>query len=278
MSKSDALVTTVLGKDTVYSNEYNPGVLQPIERKLGRAAVKVQAPNGFDLWRLYELTYLNKAGIPCAAIGCISVPADSPCIVESKSLKLYIGSFTQTKFADLNEVAAVITHDLNAILGTEVTVQLWDLEKAQEAAPFAVREFPGELIDITGGVVLSDFTYNPELLQRHEGSRVEETVRTNLLRTLCPVTGQPDHASVMIRYQGEQINHQELFAYLMSLRMHRGFHEQCVEMIYSDIKTRLKPDRLEVAAAFTRRGGIDINPVRSDFEVTQDIVVRTLRQ
>ena len=103
-------------------------------------------------------------------------------------------------------------------------------------------------------------------------------LRTNLLRTLCPVTGQPDHASLQIHYQGVQINHQELFAYLMSLRLHQGFHEQCVELIYNDLKGRLKLDKLEVTALFTRRGGIDINPIRSDFSIDENAVIRTLRQ
>ena len=107
---------------------------------------------------------------------------------------------------------------------------------------------------------------------------MEEVLRSNLLRTLCPVTGQPDHASIQIHYQGVQVNHQELFAYLMSLRLHRGFHEQCVELIYNDLKSRLKLDKLEVLACFTRRGGIDINPLRTDFDLDDCAVIRTLRQ
>ncbi len=267
---------TLLGQATTYYDEYCPRLLQPLPRSRGRAGLKATAPYGFDVWRLYELTFLNKLNIPCGAIGTICVPAGSPNIIESKSLKLYLGSFTQTKFATLDDVERLICHDLSATLGVAATVKLYPVES--QPACFTPQTMPGSLIDITSGVTLTNFAYNPELLVRHDGPRVEETLRTNLLRTLCPVTGQPDHAAVQIRYQGTQINHQELFAYLMSLRLHRGFHEQCVELIYSDLKSRLKLDKLQVLACFTRRGGIDINPLRSDFAVTPEQVMRTLRQ
>ena len=273
MTKNTSLV---LGREVKYADEYNPGVLTPISRSLGRTALKFQAPYGFDLWRLYELTFLNRLNIPQGAVGTITVPASSPFIVESKTLKLYLCSFTQTRFSTLDEVQSLIAHDLSKVLETEVKVQLYDLEDKPEA--FAVKSLPGQLLDLKSGVTLTDFAYRPELLVRHEGPRVEETLRSNLLRTLCPVTGQPDHAAVMIRYQGVQINHQELFAYLMSLRLHQGFHEQCTELIYSDLKSRLKLDRLEVLCCFTRRGGIDINPVRADAPVSDSEMVRLLRQ
>lgn len=270
------LETTLLGQSSVYYDEYNPTVLQPISRNLGRAELKFLAPNGVDVWRLYEITYLNKLNIPCAAVGLISVPASSAFIVESKSLKLYIGSFTQTKFASLKEVETVIAHDLSKMLECQVEVQLFELEERPRA--FVLNDLPGTLIDRMEGVTITDFNYRPDILVKKPGPRVEEILRTNLLRTLCPVTGQPDHASVMIHYQGTQINHQDLFCYLMSLRLHRGFHEQCVELIYHDLKSRLKIERLEVAACFTRRGGIDINPLRSDFAMDSSSIVRTFRQ
>ncbi len=272
----DKYQPTLLGQNSPYFDEYNPSVLEPISRMLGRASLKYFAPNGFDLWRIYELTFLNKLNIPCSAIGTITVPASSAFIVESKSLKLYLGSFTQTKFSCLTEVQELIRHDLGKALECEVKVQLYDVES--EPACFKPGKLAGDLIDLTSGITLTDFAYKPELLSRHEGPRVEEVLRTNLLRTLCPVTGQPDHASLQIHYQGVQINHQELFAYLMSLRLHQGFHEQCVELIYNDLKGRLKLDKLEVTALFTRRGGIDINPIRSDFSIDENAVIRTLRQ
>lgn len=268
--------TPLLGRQTAYFDEYNPAILQPLPRAPGRAGLKYLAPGGFDLWRLYEITYLNRLNIPCAAVGTLEVPAASAFIVESKSLKLYIGSLTQTRFSGLEEVQAVITHDLNRALQCQVQVRLYELDACPYC--FAPRELPGTLIDRRDGVSIKEFKYTPDCLNRGSGPRVEEILRSNLLRTLCPVTGQPDHASVLIHYQGTQINHQELFCYLVGLRRHRGFHEQCAELIYNDLKARLKPERLEVMACFTRRGGIDITPLRSDFVVNQDSVIRTFRQ
>lgn len=268
--------TSLLGQHSEYYDEYNPTILQPLSRALGRAGLKFLAPEGFDLWRLYEITYLNRLNIPCAAVGTLEVPASSAFIVESKSLKLYLGSFTQTRFSGRDEVQEVITHDLSRVLECQVRVQLYELDACPHC--FAAAELPGTLIDRRDGVSITDFKYNPACLNKGSGPRVEEILRSNLLRTLCPVTGQPDHASVMIHYQGTQINHQDLFCYLVGLRKHRGFHEQCVELIYHDLKTRLKPERLEVMACFTRRGGIDITPLRSDFAVDQNSVIRTFRQ
>ncbi|MBU3826413.1 MAG: NADPH-dependent 7-cyano-7-deazaguanine reductase QueF [Candidatus Anaerobiospirillum merdipullorum] len=272
----EKLQPTLLGQATTYYDEYCPGLLEPISRTLGRAGLKYFAPQGYDLWRIYELTFLNKLNIPCGAMGTICVPASSAFIVESKSLKLYLGSFTQTKFSSLDEVEQLITHDLSKVLECEVKVKLYDVDSTPPC--FVPQTLAGKLIDLTSGVTLTNFAYHPELLTKHDGPRVEEVLRSNLLRTLCPVTGQPDHASIQIHYQGVQVNHQELFAYLMSLRLHRGFHEQCVELIYNDLKSRLKLDKLEVLACFTRRGGIDINPLRTDFDLDDCAVIRTLRQ
>ena len=264
----------LLGKHTAYLEEYDPTILQPIARSLGRKNLTCDTSRGFDLWRLYEVTYLNRQGIPQVALGSIKVPADSPFIVESKSLKLYIGSFTQTKFSSLSEVIEVIKHDLNQKLKTSVECNLFSVQ--DEKNSMQITALDGDLID---NEPVNDIVYtvNPKLLRLNNGPIVKETLKSNLLRTLCPVTGQPDHASVMISYEGAQIDRSSLLSYLISFRHHQGFHEQCCEQIFNDIKQILKPAKLAVTACFTRRGGIDINPIRSEFDDIK-MPVRTIRQ
>ncbi len=263
----------VLGKSSIYYNEYNPKVLHPIERMIGRAPLKLKNFSGYDLWRLYEITYLNTFGTPCVATGEIIVPADSTYIIESKSLKLYIGSFTMTKMKNLKQLEDVIRADLSKELECEIQVNLFPVEDC----PFSIVKLQGDLIDNEERLPMQTLAYNPDILSADKNLVVRETLRSNILRTLCPVTGQPDHASVQICYEGSRIDRQNLFAYLASLRTHQGFHEQCVELIFSDLKTILNPVHLQVTACFTRRGGIDINPVRTDFDSAEK-PVRLIRQ
>ncbi len=255
---------------TAYSNEYDPSLLRPIERAAGRAPLRMRQFQGYDLWRMYEMTCLDRDGVPHALCGTLKVDAASPRIIESKSLKLYLLSFTMTKFASKEEVAQVIAHDLKHELKHEVEVQVF----SDEECPFEPEAKTGILIDGEAPSGIS-YTYNPDFLES-EGGIVKEELRSDILRTLCPVTGQPDHAEVFISYEGARISHGGLLAYLISLRTHRGFHEQCCELIYSDIMTRLKPKSLVVRCAFTRRGGIDINPVRTSGPDAS--APRTLRQ
>ena len=258
---------------TTYFDEYNPSVLRPIERSLGRAILKLKSFNGFDLWHCYEITFLNNQGIPKVCCGTIKVDAKSEYIVESKSLKLYLLSFTMTKFKDLAEVCAVITSDLERELKIRPEVKLWDLEDC----PFIPSKNEGILIDRE---IPQRLVYNCDqtlLIPSEEDVTVRETLRSNILRTLCPVTSQPDHAEVTISYAGKKINRAGLFAYLISLRSHQGFHEQCCELIFSDIMEKLHPNELTVCCSFTRRGGIDITPVRSTLSKVYEIP-RTLRQ
>lgn len=266
---------SVLGKNTSYFDEYNPKILNPIERTMGRAPLRMQIFEGFDLWRFYELTWLDSHGFPHTGMGSIRVPASSPCIIESKSLKLYLGSFTMTKITGVSQLQQIIEHDLEKKLDCVVEVNIFENSK-----PVFEPDIPNyALIDdeVSGLAEIKSYEYAPECLRHDTGDFVEEEIYSNVLRSLCPVTGQPDHASVFIRYSGRKIDHAGLFEYLVSLRNHRGFHEQCCELIFSDIKTLLKPQNLSVCACFTRRGGIDINPVRSDYP---DIMTppRTLRQ
>lgn len=257
------------GRPCIYYDQYNPHILHPIKRSVGRAGLKLKNFEGFDLWRLYELTFLNRKGFPEAVCASVKVPASSPYIIESKSMKLYAGSFTMTRFRDKAEVEAVMRHDLGKALDCDPPeVRLFSLEEC----PFPPKTMPGELIDLEDGPESPEFCYNPHMLKFADEDKnskdnqefCEETLRSNLLRTLCPLTSQPDHACISIHYQGRRIDRASLFYYLVSLRTHKGFHEQCCEMIFNDIKTLLKPAELTVLACFTRRGGIDISPLRTD--------------
>lgn len=267
----------VLGKTTRYMEEYCPSILCPIERSLGRDTLSLPAFEGYDLWRLYEVSFLNRQGIPQVLMATIKVPSNSTYIVESKSLKLYIGSFCQTMFDSKEQVASTIEHDLNKLLKCNVQVEVFDpTQKAMSQQDFTSLRLESE--PDMANLQIKYYTVAPELLQYDENAPVvTEKVYTNLFRSLCPVTGQPDMASVEIAYTGHKINHQQLLAYLISYRKHQGFHENCVERIFSDLKNLMHVSYLTVTACFTRRGGIDISPVRSD---TQDFFmpIRTPRQ
>lgn len=276
MSATCAPSNTMLGKSTEYIDTYSPALLTPIPRSLGRDVVGVHTFKGVDVWRLYEITWINANGMPIVAAGEIHVPAMSPFIVESKSLKLYIGSLTQTVINSVEEAAALIQRDVSKCVGTEVGVHIEPL--SVWAQP--IEKVPGVLLE-DAVTDLTCHTYEPDasLLALADGDEVvEETLSSNLLRSRCPVTGQPDHASLIVQYRGRKIDRRALLAYIVSYRRHQGFHEQCAEQIFTDIMKRLAPDSLSVFACFTRRGGIDISPFRStDLEVPAHII-RTPRQ
>ena len=276
MSATCAPSNTLLGKSTEYIDTYSPALLTPIPRSLGRDVVGVHTFKGVDVWRLYEITWINANGMPIVAAGEIHVPAMSPFIVESKSLKLYIGSLTQTVINSVEEAAALIQRDVSKCVGAEVGVHIEPL--SVWAQP--IEKVPGVLLE-DAVTDLTCHTYEPDasLLALADGDEVvEETLSSNLLRSRCPVTGQPDHASLIVQYRGRKIDRRALLAYIVSYRRHQGFHEQCAEQIFTDIMKRLAPDSLSVFACFTRRGGIDISPFRStDLEVPAHII-RTPRQ
>lgn len=269
---------TLLGRHTEYFEEYNPKILTPISRELGRSQLAARLPfKGCDIWRLYEVTWLNEYGLPQVAAGEIIVPAQSPNIVESKSLKLYIGSFTQSVFPSLQTVENIIARDVGKAVGAEVTVHLTRIGDWKQPA----CDFSGIVLEHEelGEALFKDYEINPSLLAlRPDGEVVTETLVTHVLRSRCPVTGQPDFASVRIEYQGKAIEHRALLAYLVSFRRHQGFHEQCVEHIYTDLMERCAPQRLSVYGAFTRRGGIDISPWRSSQHAVPPAIVRVARQ
>lgn len=266
---------TLLGQTTEYVDTYRPDLLTPIPRSLGRDAIGVHDFRGTDVWRLYEITWINERGLPVAAAGEIRVPATSPCIVESKSLKLYIGSLTQTKIASVEEAARLIARDVSACVGAPVEVLIDDLARWE----MPVTRVPGIVLEAEcADLECSVYEPDASLLKAASDEVVEETLSSNLLRSRCPVTGQPDHASIVISYRGRRIARRALLAYIVSFRRHQGFHEQCCEQIHADIMRVLAPEALSVNCCFTRRGGIDISPFRSTVADLPDPVIRTPRQ
>jgi 7-cyano-7-deazaguanine reductase len=267
-----------LGKPTNYSEQYDATLLFPIDRKRGRDDIGVPARLPFfgtDIWNAYELSWLNARGKPQLAVATFFVPADSPNIVESKSFKLYLGSFAQTRFDSIDDVRAAIKRDVSAICGATVSVQL---TAPADFGKLAMEEFDGLPLD---RLDLECEIYAPDaslLKANHDEAPVDETLFSNLLKSNCPVTGQPDWGSVQIRYYGAQIDQAGLLRYIVSFREHTGFHEQCVERIFMDIMRECKPERLAVYARYTRRGGLDINPFRTNFNLPMPDNARLARQ
>lgn len=274
--------STVLGKTTDYVDTYQPELLYPISRKLGREDIGVFAFEGFDFWRLYEVTWLSPTGLPQIAVGTLKVPATSENIVESKSLKLYVGSFTQSTFDSIDAVQSQMEKDISAVVGSAVEVRLYDVDEEPAVMQFA-RPDVLALEKTFTETTFTDYEVNADLLAVAAAGTdvVSETLFSNVLRSRCPVTGQPDHASVIVHYEGKtQINAESLLKYLVSFRHHQGFHEQCCEQIFTDLKRVLDPTALTVQCCFTRRGGIDISPLRTMDEKPLDVAVppRLIRQ
>jgi 7-cyano-7-deazaguanine reductase len=259
---------TLLGKRTGYPDRYARDVLQGIARVENREVLGIRQPlpfRGKDIWNAYELTWLEPQGKPVVAVATIEVDAASRAIVESKSLKLYLNSLAMERFRASADVAALIQRDLAETAQGEVSVTL--------AAPSAIAAagisgLPGICIDdAAASCDLSEV--DPSLLENCDtatGGTVSEELHSHLLRSLCPVTGQPDFGSVLVRYRGSPIDRTSLLRYLVSYRNHNGFHESCVERIFVDLQERCAPEALTVHGFFNRRGGLDINPFRSDFE------------
>ncbi|HYQ99311.1 MAG TPA: NADPH-dependent 7-cyano-7-deazaguanine reductase QueF [Casimicrobiaceae bacterium] len=265
-----------LGHAAAWSEGHDAGLLFPVERAPLRAELGLgESPpfRGVDLWNAYELSWLDASGKPDVAIAAFAVPAESPRIVESKSVKLYLTALNLVRFASRDEVAATIARDLAAATGAPVDVGLTP-PGAFARLPHA--ELEGDCLD---GLVLDggDEAPDPGTLESG-GDIVAETLMSRLFRSVCPVTGQPDYASVQIRYRGRRIHRARLLRYLVSYRRHPGFHEHCVERIFTDVWRRCGPDALAVYARFTRRGGIDINPFRTSGPEPSPSNARTARQ
>ncbi|VVE61572.1 NADPH-dependent 7-cyano-7-deazaguanine reductase QueF [Pandoraea anapnoica] len=267
-----------LGKEVAYTEQYDPSQLFPIARAPARAEIGVPDALPFfgaDIWNGYELSWLNEKGKPQIALLTAMVPADSPFIIESKSFKLYLGSFAQTKLANVDAARALIQQDLSEAAGAPVQVRLVE---PSGFGKLELDELDGLLVDrldIDTDIYVPDASL---LTAAFDEAPVDETLVSNLLKSNCPVTGQPDWGSLQIRYVGPPINQEGLLKYVISYRRHTGFHEQCVEGIFMDIMRQCKPTQLAVYARYTRRGGLDINPFRTNFTLPMPDNARTARQ
>jgi 7-cyano-7-deazaguanine reductase len=270
-----------LGKSSAYQSQYAPELLFPIARQQKRDELGLFADAGtmpffgVDIWNAYELSWLNMRGKPQVAIATITVPADSPNIVESKSFKLYLNSFNQTRLAGLDALLALLRDDLSDGFGAPVHVTLTSPEAF---GAIKMGELDGVLLDRLD-VEIDGYSPSPELLSADdENGQVEETLVSHLLKSNCLVTGQPDWGTVQIRYVGPQIDQEGLLKYLIGFREHNEFHEQCVERIFMDVLRQCKPTKLAVYARYTRRGGLDINPWRANFSTGKPPNLRGARQ
>ena len=273
-----------LGKTSAYVDQYDASLLFPIPRAGKRAEIGISGSTPFfgaDLWTAFELSWLNPRGKPQVALAHITVPSESPNIIESKSFKLYLNSFNNTVFQDAREVQDRLRADLSeaawrgAAQASSVGVRLLAPELFDQEP---VHELDGLNLDRLD-VECTRYTPAPDLLRaNHDEAPVTEVLTSNLLKSNCLVTGQPDWGSVQIRYSGAQIDQEGLLQYLVSFRNHNEFHEQCVERIFMDIWQRCQPTQLTVYARYTRRGGLDINPFRTSHPGALPPNVRTARQ
>jgi 7-cyano-7-deazaguanine reductase len=255
----------LLGKHTEYVFEYDKSLIFPISRAQNRA--KLTMPDnkvnndlpfyGFDVWTGYEVSWLNLKGKPQVAIVEFVIPAQSSYIVESKSFKLYLNSFNQTRLADRSELESRLVQDLSEGFGAPIEVRIFDVMSfpiSQQSLGFGIDDLDIEV---------SNYSPNPDLLTCEANQSAQETLHSHLLKSNCPVTGQPDWATVIISYEGSKINHESLLQYIISYRNHDDFHEHCVEQIFCDLLSKGQFKQLSVTARYTRRGGLDINPTRS---------------
>lgn len=258
-----------LGQACAYADQHDASLLFPIARAPQRADLGIGATLPFlgaDLWTAYELSWLNARGKPQVALAHLAVPCESVNLIESKSLKLYLGSFNNTRFADATEVAVRLRTDLTeaawrgGVVQSSVGVNLVTADVFDREPIYELDGLSLDRLDLD----CDRYTPAPELLSSViDEAPVSEVLTSNLLRSNCPVTGQPDWGSVQISYFGPQIDQAGLLRYLISFRNHQGFHEDCVERMFMDIMARCRPHKLSVYARYTRRGGLDINPFRT---------------
>lgn len=261
---SSILEQTPLGKKVVYQQDYNPELLMPIPRKLKRDDIGISDHlpfKGYDIWNGFELSWLNPKGKPVVALAEFIFPCDSPNIVESKTFKVYLNSFNATKFSSPDEVEKIMQKDLSLKTGGNVTVKIISVMEDKSSL---IKNFSGTCLD---HLDIECSTYTPDVnLLKLENETVKETIYSHLLKSNCLVTTQPDWGSLQITYSGRKINHDSLLRYIVSYRNHSGFAEHCVEKIFMDLMRYCKPEQLIVYGRYTRRGGLDINPVRSTEE------------
>ena len=267
---------SLLGKETNYPTTYQPEILFPISRAPAREqyADIEGIYKGKDWWHVFEISWLNLKGIPQVAIGRITLPASSANLIESKSLKLYFNSMNFTEFESQEAFVATVEKDLSQAAQAEVILTLFQADELDIAKPQGIcidDQQPERLVNHPDASLLA-------LDENDLAESVEVQLYSHLLRSNCPVTGQPDWGTVFIRYQGKKPCYRSVLAYIISYRQHNGFHEQCVEQMVADIWKNVKAEKLMVYAAYTRRGGLDINPCRVSDETWMPSPIRLARQ
>lgn len=254
----------LLGKKVNYDSKYNPNLLFPIPREKNRNSLASASwQEGFDIWNCYEVSWLNSKGKPQVKILELYVKASSPYIFESKSLKLYLYSLNNEKFESQEEILKIIKTDLENLIKSEITLIFRDLDF------FNGKEFTAPNAHLIDNFEADGISASPsyDIIKIEQKIKVEEKLYSNLLRSNCLITNQPDWATILISYKGAKIAHDSLLAYILSYRNHNEFHEHCAERIYSDIMHACSPKELTIYARYTRRGGIDINPIRSSLPI-----------
>ncbi|WP_235041779.1 NADPH-dependent 7-cyano-7-deazaguanine reductase QueF [Vreelandella profundi] len=274
--RPDTLENAPLGRDSAYPEQYDAALLYPISRAANRAPLGIEEGAlpfvGEDEWHAFEVSWLNSRGKPVVAVARFRLSASSPHLIESKSWKLYLNSFNQTRFYSREDVMQTLANDLSIAAGAEVSVELFDVD----APELTVQCLPGECLDDLD-IAVNDYTPSSAHL-RVSDEIVEETLYSHLLKSNCPVTGQPDWGSVLIRYKGPKIDREGLLRYLIGFRQHQDFHEHCVEHIFTDLMTYAQPTQLLVLARYVRRGGLDISPWRATPGLTPPTPLRLARQ
>ncbi|WP_112074677.1 NADPH-dependent 7-cyano-7-deazaguanine reductase QueF [Haemophilus influenzae] len=265
--QDNSLKSLKLGQKTEYASQYDRTLLQPVPRALNRDGLGITQNQPFtigaDIWTAYEISWLNEKGLPQVAIADIYLDYQSQNLIESKSFKLYLNSFNQSKFADFNAVQQTMQRDLSECAQGDVKVRLnpvavYDAQK--------IDHLQGDCID-EQDIEISSYEFNANWLKDCVSDEiVEEKLVSHLLKSNCLITNQPDWGTLHIHYVGKKINQEKLLRYVVSFRQHNEFHEQCVERIFCDLMHYAKPEKLTVYARYTRRGGLEINPFRSNFE------------
>ena len=265
--QDNSLKSLKLGQKTEYASQYDRTLLQPVPRTLNRDGLGITQNQPFtigaDIWTAYEISWLNEKGLPQVAIADIYLDYQSQNLIESKSFKLYLNSFNQSKFTDFNTVQQTMQRDLSECAQGDVKVRLnpvavYDSQK--------IDHLQGDCID-EQDIEITSYEFNADWLKDCVSDEiVEEKLVSHLLKSNCLITNQPDWGTLHIHYVGKKIDHEKLLRYVVSFRQHNEFHEQCVERIFCDLMHYAKPEKLTVYARYTRRGGLDINPFRSNFE------------
>ena len=265
--QDNSLKSLKLGQKTEYASQYDRTLLQPVPRALNRDGLGITQNQPFtigaDIWTAYEISWLNEKGLPQVAIADIYLDYQSQNLIESKSFKLYLNSFNQSKFADFNAVQQTMQRDLSECAQGDVKVRLnpvavYDSQK--------IDHLQGDCID-EQDIEITSYEFNADWMKDCVSNEiVKEKLVSHLLKSNCLITNQPDWGTLHIHYVGKKIDHEKLLRYVVSFRQHNEFHEQCVERIFCDLMHYAKPEKLTVYARYTRRGGLDINPFRSNFE------------